>query len=445
MESFKEYKDYSLVIMSVPPDAGEKDAFITVERLIKEGKKLGIPVYFYDLNTTIIKDDILSCIDHPKGIKIDSENLLVLVRGSVTQRSSWINLVKQLERKKITCINSTECTQLCSDKYQTFLTLKDSNVPQPKSSMLLNEFGPDEYTYPLILKTTRGSKGVGVLFIESYKSLNGTVQLLRKMDEKIELMVQEYVDIKFDIRALVLNGNVQACMKRHVVKDDFRSNFSQGGEIEKYELTSDEEKMVLAASEAVQGSWVGVDFIINPKGKPLVLEVNSSAGTEGIEKATGGNLNKEFLKAFKSPKHWTKYKLECGVIERVDIPKLGPLKAKMDTGNSGKYSVIHSDEFDIKGDKIHWKIHGKKIISKLITKQNVRVGGLRDYDEKRPVISLDVSFNGVTYKDTKFTLDDRTKRSTILFNREFIIGANLLINPDLKYHLSTRHSSFEDE
>ena len=80
MESFKEYKDYSLVIMSVPPDAGEKDAFITVERLIKEGKKLGIPVYFYDLNTTIIKDDILSCIDHPKGIKIDSENLLVLVR-----------------------------------------------------------------------------------------------------------------------------------------------------------------------------------------------------------------------------------------------------------------------------------------------------------------------------------------------------------------------------
>jgi len=445
METFKEYRKYSLIILSVPPNVGDKDAFITVERLIKEGKKLGIPVFFYDLNSTVVNDNILSCKDHPKGIILDPDKVLILVRGSVTQRTSWINLVKQLEHKKISCINSSECTQLCSDKYQTFLTLKDYNVHQPRSSMLLNEFGPKDYVYPLILKTIRGSKGVGVLFIESYKSLNGTVQLLRKMDEKIDLMVQEYVDIKFDIRALVLNKKIQACMKRHVVKDDFRSNFSQGGEIENYQLSKEEEKMVLDASEAVKGSWVGVDFITNPKGKPLVLEVNSSAGTEGIEKATGGNLNKEFLKSFMSPKYWTKYKLECGVIERVDIPKLGPLKAKMDTGNSGKYSVIHSDEFEIKGEKIHWKIHGKKIISNLLTKQNVKVGGLRDYNEERPVISLDVTFNGEVYKDTRFTLDNRTKRSTILFNREFIIAANLLINPDLKYHLSTKHSSFDED
>jgi ribosomal protein S6--L-glutamate ligase len=448
MNKFSDYRSYTCVILSVPPDPSEEsgDVSFTTDRIIKEGKKLGINVLFFDLNTTYIDDNLLICADHPKGVEINEESLLILARGSITERSSWINLLKQLEHKHITCINSSECSQTCSDKYQTYLALKEANVPQPHTNMLISECDPDDYTFPIILKTTRGSKGIGVLFIESFKALKSTVQLLKALDENVELIVQEFVDIKFDVRALVLNGKVQACMKRHVVKDDFRSNFSQGGKIEKYNLTPNEKTMVLNAADAVKGSWVGVDFIVNPKGKPMVLEVNNSSGTEGIEKATGKNLNKEFLQLYQNPDNWTKYKIESGVIERVDIPKIGPIKAKMDTGNSIKYSVIHNDTFKIKGKKVEWEIFGKKMVSDFVGMHTVDVGGIGKYDEERPVIELDVEFNGKTYKKTLFTLDDRSERSSdILFNRVFIIGANLLINCALTYHLTDEDKSFKSE
>ena len=178
----------------------------------------------------------------------------------------------------------------------------------------------------------------------------------------------------------------------------------------------------------------------------MVLEVNNSSGTEGIEKATGKNLNKEFLQLYQNPDNWTKYKIESGVIERVDIPKIGPIKAKMDTGNSIKYSVIHNDTFKIKGKKVEWEIFGKKMVSDFVGMHTVDVGGIGKYDEERPVIELDVEFNGKTYKKTLFTLDDRSERSSdILFNRVFIIGANLLINCALTYHLTDEDKSFKSE
>jgi len=175
MDKFKDYKKYTLVILSTKNDEDEIEP--TVARILKESKSLGIKAYFFDLNNTNIDGKELVCKEHG-GIKIDSDNLLVLARGSVVTRPSWINLVKRLEHMGITCINSSECTQVCSDKYQSFLALSEFDVPQPESSMLMDEFGPDDYKFPLILKTTSGSKGVGVLYVESFKSLNGTVQLL---------------------------------------------------------------------------------------------------------------------------------------------------------------------------------------------------------------------------------------------------------------------------
>ena len=92
----------------------------------------------------------------------------------------------------------------------------------------MQAFDSLEDKFPVILKTLRGSKGVGVLFIESEKALDSIVQLLNKQDEDSDILLQQYIPTKWDARVLVLQGKVFAAMKRYVVQGDFRSNVSQG-------------------------------------------------------------------------------------------------------------------------------------------------------------------------------------------------------------------------
>ena len=84
--------------------------------------------------------------------------------------------------------------------------------------------------YPIILKTLRGSKGVGVLFVESERGLDSLCQVLYKQDEDADLLLQEFIPNDYDVRVLVLGGKVLANMKRPVIEGDFRSNVSQGSE-----------------------------------------------------------------------------------------------------------------------------------------------------------------------------------------------------------------------
>ena len=103
----------------------------------------------------------------------------------------------------------------------------------------------------------------------------------------------------------------------------------------------------------------------------------------------------------------------CGYKEIVTIKPFGEIIAKFDTGNSGM-SVIHADKMDVKGKKVTWSLLGKTITSDIIRKEEISVGGLRDYEEDRYVIKLNVEFLGGMY-ETEFTLDDREDRTPILF------------------------------
>ena len=87
----------------------------------------------------------------------------------------------------------------------------------------------------MIMKTLEGSKGVGVLFIESEYQIESLVQLLYSQNENIDLLLQEYIKTDYDIRVIVLGGKVVGVMKRQVVEGDFRSNVSQGSKPEKME------------------------------------------------------------------------------------------------------------------------------------------------------------------------------------------------------------------
>ena len=89
--------------------------------------------------------------------------------------------------------------------------------------------------------------------------------------------------------------------------------------------------------------------------------------------------------------------------------------------------------------KLQWSLLDKTITSDIIRTEKISVGGLRDYDEDRYVVKLDVEFLGTVY-ETEFTLDDRDERTHILFDREFMNRLNVMVNPGSKYVVTTKYS-----
>tara|TARA_B100000470_G_scaffold195111_1_gene163835 strand:+ start:257 stop:1645 length:1389 start_codon:yes stop_codon:yes gene_type:complete len=443
-------KPYRLIVISDEPE--ESEYFHTAKRLIDEGGKLGHKVYVVMIDGAYItvEEGIrrVHNSDDKKGFVVDSSDTLAIVRGSITRKDSWLDFLSQLEKGGIAVVNSRSCVNTCADKYRTYLRLLDYGITQPRTVLIPNKDLVKQAVenldsdYPMIMKTLRGSKGVGVLFIESERSLDSIVQLTYKTDEDSDLLLQEYIKTDHDVRVLVLGGKVMAAMRRDVIEGDFRSNFSMGGVVKKYNLTELEVEQCILAAKAVNGVWVAVDFIPSKnreKQPPFIIEVNSSPGTEGIEKATEGNLVKQIIQHFEDPKNRWAVPTECGYREVVNIKPFGELIAKMDTGNSGE-PVIHAEKIKVSGNKVTWTLLGKTITSDIIRTQKIKVGGQRDYTEDRYVVSLDVEFLGHIYEDTEFTLDDREERTPILFDREFMNRLNLMINPNRKYVVTTKYS-----
>ncbi len=442
-----------LIVSDEPED--DKN-FHTAKNLVKEALKAGHEAYIYrNTGGYTTHEDVLRFHnkDDKKGFPVSALDTVALIRGSVVRKDSWMDLVSRLEKHNICVVNSRTAINICADKYRTSLRLSDYGVKQPTSD-LIND--PEESMkaveqlgekFPIILKTLRGSKGVGVLFVESEISLDSIVQVLYKQDEDADLLVQQYVKTDYDIRVLVLGGKVQAVMRRDVVPGDFRSNISQGAKPKSFKLTENEIEECLKAAKAVNGVWTAVDFIPakdRVKDYPYIIEVNSSPGTEGIEEASGQNISKEVIKHFSDKKNWVKVPSECGYKEVVTIKPFGEIVAKFDTGNSGM-PVIHADKLKINGNKATWSLLSKTITSDIIRTEKISVGGLRDYEEKRYVVSLDVEFAGGLYTDIEFTLDDREDKSPILFDREFMNKLNVMVNPNRKYVITTKYSLNDDK
>ena len=440
---------YRLLIITDEPEKAK--TFHTADRLREEADKLGWKNYLYRLTGgyTSYEDGIfrLHNVDDEKGFEVSREDTIAIIRGSVVRKDSWLDIVSSLEKHSICVVNSRQSINICTDKYRTSLRLADYGIKQPKTVLVNNPekavlaFDKLDSKFPVIMKTLRGSKGVGVLFVESEKSLDSIVQLIYKQDEDTDLLLQEYIPTDYDVRVLVLGGKVLATMKRPVIEGDFRSNVSQGSKPEKIKLTEIEIEASLLAAKAVNGLWTAVDFIPSKnreKDPPFIIEVNSSPGTEGIEEASGQNISKEIIQFFADRKNWIKVPSECGYKEVVSVKPFGEIIAKFDTGNSGM-SVIHADEMKVIGKQIKWSLLGKTITSDIIRKEEISVGGLRDYDEDRYVVKLDVEFLGGMY-EIEFTLDDRKDRTPILFDRSFMSRVNVMVNPDRKYVVTTKFS-----
>ena len=444
--------DSKLKLLIITDEPEKAKTFHTADRLKEEADKLKIESYLFHLSGgyTQFENGIRTFHNKKddKGFVIDN-NTIAIVRGSATRKDSWMDFISILEKANVCLINSRQCISICVDKYRSALKLGDYGLTQPKSILvnnpdtILDQIEESGIKFPLIMKTLRGSKGVGVLFIDSERGLDSIVQLINKQDEDADLLVQEYIKTDYDVRVLVLGGKVLAAMKRPVIEGDFRSNVSQGSEPKKIKLTELEIEESLKAAKAVNGLWTAVDFIPSKnreKEPPFMLEVNSSPGTEGIEEATGLNIAKAVIEHFQDSKNRFKVPTECGHREIVSIKPWGDMVAKFDTGNS-VLSVIHGEDIKVKDDKVSFTLLGKRHTYPLEKTYKVKIGSIRDYTEERPVIRLDVSFAGGLYKDEPFGIDNRADMGTeVLLTRRIMTQMNVMVNPARKYVVTTEYS-----
>ena len=461
----KEDKCRILVISAEPPS---EKLFHTAQRISDEGEKLGHEIYVVKIEGAYItfEDGVYKIynVDDKDGFEINSSNTIAIIRGSVRLKKSWLDMLSRLEKIGVCMVNSRETVEISSDKYRTYIKLQDFGLTQPKTALVPEH--TDDYwkaslktldtKFPIIMKTLEGSKGIGVLFVESERSLDSLLEMLFKLDQDVDLLIQEYIKTDGDIRVIVLGGKVIASMKRSVIEGDFRSNVSQGAKTKEYKLTKLETEHCLLAAKAIGGSWTAVDFIPseNPKkDPPYILEVNHSPGTEGIEKTTGKNIVKEVIEYFANPKNRHSVAQEIGRYERLKLAGLGHIVANFDTGNSAR-AIMHTDKWEVKGKKVVWKSFGKSYTHNLVKMQKFEQGKWSWSSEtpiERPVILLDVEFNGNVYTDHEFLLDERGHKTTkCLINQSFMKRANVMINPAKTFVVSTKHGvksdgTFEDD
>jgi RimK family alpha-L-glutamate ligase len=256
---------------------------------------------------------------YQKPIEIDSENTLIFARGlgtfGYTTNRRWVDIIRNLEDKGFKTIPSVKTWDLCSSKYYCDQLFNLNGLRTPKtvpitysddSERAVKEGG---LKFPLILKASSGSQtGVGVVIAESMRSLHPTVQMLSFLKPYVDLLVQEYIEIEYDIRVLVVNGKVLASMKRNVISGDVRSNASLGATTESMELTDIEIETSIKVAELVEGDIVGVDLLPakdREKEKPYILEVNGTPGLGGIEKITKGkSVIQEIFKTYMNRENW---------------------------------------------------------------------------------------------------------------------------------------------
>ena len=455
MEKFKSFiteekgDKYRILVVSASLDKDRM--YHTAERFTVEAKKMGHEVYVCKVEGAIItfENNVYKIFnsDDEEGFEINKDTVAI-VRGSIRFKKSYLDILSRLEKIGVCMVNNRETVEISADKYRTYIKLQDFGLTQPKTVLIPNEdtwkdaLKSLDSKFPIIMKTLEGSKGVGVLFIESERQIESLIQLLYSQNENVDLLIQEYIKTDNDIRVIVLGGKVIASMKREVVEGDFRSNVSQGAKVKEYSLTELEVEQCLLAAKAVDGSWTAVDFIPskNPKKiPPHILEVNHSPGTEGIEEATGKNIVKEIINFYSNSDNRYPVAFEVGYFEIVNIKPFGDVVAKFDTGNGASASTIHADKLDVKGKKVTWTYEGKTIKSKIQRVVKVDVGGLNDYSEERYSVLLDFEFAGSLYKNVEFLLDDREDRSPILLNRKLMRQMNVMVNPRRKYIVTTKY------
>ncbi len=264
------------------------------QRILEAGQERGHEMVFLNIKQCYMKIDAMEPEVHYRGGKVlnDLDAVITRIRPSVTFYGCA--LARQFESMGVYTINSSAAITQSRDKLFSLQLLLKNGISIPttgfaNSPMDTNDLIEMVGGAPLIVKLLEGTQGRGVVLAETKKAAESVINAFKAL--RANLLVQEFIkeaDGK-DLRCFVIDGKVVASIQREAAPGEFRANIHQGGTASIVKITPQERALALKASKTLGLKVAGVDIIRSKKG-PLLLEVNSSPGLEGIESATGKDI-----------------------------------------------------------------------------------------------------------------------------------------------------------
>ncbi len=258
----------------------------------------------YGIELNVLKPeqfDLIVTRDDRKSIRVDGEVVTLpdffLPRMGASTTYFALAVIRHLERLGVYSFNKSDAIELVKDKLYTQQVLASSNLPFAKT--MLAKFPVDISLvekllgFPVVVKTVYGSQGAGVFLSENKAQFEDLMNLVCATKSNANIILQEYVKSKVgeDLRVITVGGRAISCMKRKSKDGSFKANFSDGGSVEPYELTSEIEWIATEASRICNLDIAGVDLLFDGD-HFKICEINSSPGFRGMEECHDINVAK---------------------------------------------------------------------------------------------------------------------------------------------------------
>lgn len=271
----------------------------STKRLVEAGMQHGHDMFVIDplhcyMNIATDNPEI-----HFKGRKLEGFDAVIpRIGASVTFYASAV--LRQFEMIGVYSLNESVAIGRARDKLRSLQLLSRKGIGMPVTGFAHSPDDTDDLlalvgNAPAVIKLIEGTQGEGVVLVETRQAAESVIDAFRGLDA--HFLVQEFIKESrgTDIRCFVIGNKVVASMKRQARKGEFRANLHRGGSAKPVTITAKERAMAVKAARVMGLNVAGVDIIRSAKG-PLVLEVNSSPGLEGIESATQCDIAGEIIK-----------------------------------------------------------------------------------------------------------------------------------------------------
>jgi ribosomal protein S6--L-glutamate ligase len=274
----------------------------SIRRLIREARKAKFHCDVINpLECQLVVDGSKSQVVVGHTVLPNYDAVLPRIGASITEYG--LSVVKHFEMLGVRTINSSQAIAESRNKMRCLQILTEAGILVPatvltRSTKNLLRAVEAVKGLPVVLKILQGTQGVGVMLVHTPVSLGSVLDTLRTLNQ--DVIVQQFIveGAGRDFRVFVIGDRVIASMMRTAPEGEFRSNIHQGGEGNQIDLPPLYEKAAIKAAKTLGLSIAGVDLMESNQG-PLVIEVNSSPGFEGIEKATQINVAAQMIKYLK--------------------------------------------------------------------------------------------------------------------------------------------------
>jgi RimK family alpha-L-glutamate ligase len=433
------------------------------------------------LKYTIDDKEVITIDDGQEKITLENNSnldTLIITRLSIVENSEASECVNHLCDQGFMVINDPKYMDVACDKYKTSQLFSKFDIPQPRyclatksdveegmKSLLVklkliypnlpDYYNADEETkkkmkdevesQKYVVKILHGHGGTGI-FLVHHQEILSVLQGLFAIAPEEELLIQRKEDgdggdIRVHVITLGEKQTIIGAMKRKKLGDDFRSNISLGAVGEKIELTEEQKDIALKVAKISNLIWCAVDIMPLVKdsnkeiGENVVLEYNTSPGTDGISEVIGHNLIDYLFDTINDVEQIQLTSKEISWATPVEITIKDDFSivetAKFDTGNGSKASTLEVDEilkYDKEAKKISFKIEGKQFDFDVECEITPKVG---DKTVTRPVVKLkQFKVNKRLLTNVDFAIVENRNMSTrVLINRDIMRKMFLIINP----------------